>query len=122
VPVAVARTILGPGKWIGVSTHDEAEARAAIAAGADYLGVGPIFTTTSKAAALPARGFELLKAVPGLTKLPLAAIGGTPPDTAPAVRAAGADATAMIAAITRVPDPAATVRDVVARLAAAHTT
>src|SRR5262249_23519486 len=59
VPIAVARTILGPDKWIGVSTHDLDEARAAVAAGADYLGVGPIYSTTSKAAALPARGLDL---------------------------------------------------------------
>ena len=122
VPVQVARAILGPAKWIGVSTHDEDEAAAAVAAGADYLGVGPIFTTTSKQAALSARGFQLLKAVRGLTEIPLVAIGGITPETAVATRAAGADAIAMIAAITRAPDPAATVRDVIARLAAPHTT
>src|SRR5262249_43024418 len=122
VPVPVARTILGPDKWIGISTHDEHEARAAVAAGADYLGVGPIFTTTSKTAALPARGFELLKTVRGLTDLPLGAIGGITPDTARAARAAGADAVAMIAAITRAEDPATTVRDVIARLAATDAT
>jgi thiamine-phosphate pyrophosphorylase len=122
VPVTVARTVLGPTRLIGVSTHDEREARAAIDAGADYLGVGPIFTTTSKEAAPPARGFALLKTVRALTDRPLVAIGGITPDTAAATREAGADAVAMIAAITRAPDPAATVRDVIARLAAPHTT
>lgn len=122
VPVRVARAILGPDRWIGVSTHDEHEARAAVEAGADYLGVGPIFTTTSKAAPLPARGFQLLKTVRALTDVPLVAIGGITPETASATRAAGADAIAMIAALTRADDPAATVRDVIARLGAPHTT
>jgi thiamine-phosphate diphosphorylase len=123
VPVAVARTILGPDRLIGVSTHDVDEARAAVAAGADYLGVGPIFTTTSKTGALPPRGLDLLRAVRGLTDRPLVAIGGITPDTAATVHAAGATSIAMIAALTRTADPAATVREVIARLAAApHTT
>ena len=123
VPVAVARTILGPTRWIGVSTHDVDEARAAVAAGADYLGVGPIYATTSKTGALEPRGLDLLKAVRGLTDRPLVAIGGITAETAATVRSAGASSIAMIAAITRAPDPATTVRDVIARLGAVpHTT
>ena len=121
VPVAVARAILGPGRWIGVSTHDVDEARAAIAAGADYLGVGPIFDTASKVGALPARGLALLERVRGLTDRPLVAIGGIDADTAPRVQAAGADAVAMIAALTRAPDPVETVRALVTRLGPVRT-
>jgi thiamine-phosphate pyrophosphorylase len=116
VPVAVARALLGPDSWIGVSTHDEAEATAAIADGADYLGVGPVFDTASKTKALPARGVALIRTVRGLTDLPLVAIGGITPDTAEAVIASGADSVAMIGALTRATDPAATVRDLVRRL------
>jgi len=116
VPVAVARVVLGPDRFVGVSTHDLDEARAALDAGADYLGVGPIYDTTSKAAALPARGLPLLRAVRALTDRPLVAIGGIDRDTAPAVRAAGADAVAMIGALARAADPTAAVRDVIARL------
>jgi thiamine-phosphate pyrophosphorylase len=116
VPVAVARTLLGPDRWIGVSTHDETEAAAAIADGADYLGVGPIFDTASKAKALPARGVLLVRTVRPLTDLPLVAIGGITPDTAEAVIASGADSVAMIGALTRAADPATTVRDLVRRL------
>jgi thiamine-phosphate pyrophosphorylase len=116
VPVAAARAVLGPERWIGVSTHDVAEARAALRAGADYLGVGPIYDTTSKAGALPARGLGLLRTVRALTDRPLVAIGGITTETAPTVRAAGADAVAMIGALARASDPAATVRDLVARL------
>ena len=116
VPVAVARAVVGPERWIGVSTHDLDEARAAIADGADYLGVGPIYDTTSKAAALPARGLALLRAVRALSDRPLVAIGGISADTAPEVLAAGADAVAMIAALARAADPTLAVRDVLARL------
>jgi thiamine-phosphate diphosphorylase len=116
VPVAVARAVLGPDRFVGVSTHDLDEARAAVADGADYLGVGPIYDTTSKRGALAARGLVLLRDVRALTDRPLVAIGGITPETAAAVRAAGADSIAMIAALTRAADAAATVRDLVTRL------
>jgi thiamine-phosphate pyrophosphorylase len=117
VPVAAARRVLGPGPLIGVSTHDLDEARAAAAAGADYLGVGPIYATTSKAGALAPRGPELVRAVRAIVTLPLVAIGGIDADTAAAVRAAGADAVAMIGALVRAEDVSATTRAVLARLA-----
>jgi thiamine-phosphate diphosphorylase len=116
VPVAVARAILGPEPWVGVSTHDLDEARAALADGADYLGVGPVFDTTSKAGALPARGLALVRAVRALTDRPIVAIGGIAPETACSVLDAGANAVAMIAALTRSDDPSATVRSLLARL------
>ena len=118
LPVAAARTVLGPDAIVGVSTHSLDQARSAAAAGADYLGVGPIFETTSKAGALPARGLELVRAVRAAVPLPLVAIGGITPETAPAVRTAGADAVAMIAALVRERDVQQAVRDVLARLAA----
>ena len=113
VPVAVARAVLGPDRFIGVSTHDADEARAALDAGADYLGVGPVYDTTSKVGALPARGFELVRAVRALTDRPLVAIGGIDATSARAVRDAGADAIAMIGALARAADPAAAVRAVI---------
>jgi thiamine-phosphate pyrophosphorylase len=118
LPVAAARAVLGPGTLVGVSTHDVEQARAAAGAGADYLGVGPVFTTTTKSGALPARGVELVRAVRAAVALPLVAIGGITPDTAPAVRAAGADAVAMIGALVRAPDVTAAARDTLARLGA----
>jgi thiamine-phosphate pyrophosphorylase len=117
LPPAAARRVLGARSIIGVSTHDVGQARAAAAAGADYLGVGPIFATATKRAALAPRGVELLRAVRAAVTLPLVAIGGITPDTAPAVRAAGADAVAMIGSLVRRPDVAAAVRDVLERLA-----
>ena len=113
LPIAAARRVLGPGRLVGVSTHHLDEARAAAAAGADYLGVGPIYATSSKEAAPAARGLELLRAVrAALPSSALVAIGGISAETAHAVRAAGADAVAMIGALVRAPDPAAAVRKV----------
>lgn len=116
LPVAAARAVLGPDAVIGLSTHDLDQARAAVGAGVDYIGVGPIFTTTTKTDALPARGLDLLRRVRADVALPIVAIGGITPATAPTVRAAGADAVAMIAGLVRTPDPTATVRALLPRL------
>jgi thiamine-phosphate pyrophosphorylase len=116
VPVAVARRVVGPARWIGVSTHDVEEATRAVGDGADYLGVGPVYATTSKAGALPARGLALVRAVRGLTRVPLVAIGGITAETAADVLAAGADAVAVIGALTHAPNPAAATRELLARL------
>ena len=110
LPVAAARRILGPGRLIGLSTHDVEQARSAHAAGADYVAVGPVYPTRSKTDALSARGLELIRAVRATMPLPLVAIGGITPEQAPAVRAAGADSVAMISALVRAPDVAAAVR------------
>jgi thiamine-phosphate pyrophosphorylase len=117
LPVAAARRVLGPGAVVGVSTHDLDQAREAAAAGADYVAVGPIYATVSKEKALPPRGLELVRVVrAALPATPLVAIGGITAETAPAVRAAGADAVAVIGALTRAPDVAAAVRELLARL------
>ena len=116
LPVAAARRILGPGCLIGVSTHDVEQARGAEVAGADYVAIGPVYPTTSKPGALSPRGLELVRAVRGTVSLPLVAIGGITPDNAPAVRAAGADSVAMISALVRAADVAATVRHAIARV------
>jgi thiamine-phosphate pyrophosphorylase len=120
LPVAAARRVLPAGCLIGVSTHDLDEARAAVAAGADYIGVGPVFETRSKARPLAPRGLDLVRAVRAVVACPCVAIGGITADTVAAVRAAGADSVAMIAALSRAPDPADAVRAVLARLEVSH--
>jgi thiamine-phosphate pyrophosphorylase len=119
VPVVVARRLLGTQRLVGVSTHDVDEARAAVTAGADYIGVGPVFATTSKLRPLAPRGLDLLRAVRATVECPCVAIGGITADTAASVLAAGADAVAVIAALARATDPAAAVRAIIARLARA---
>jgi thiamine-phosphate pyrophosphorylase len=121
LPVSAARRILGAGRLVGVSTHDPDEAHAAVAAGADYLGVGPVFATTSKARALAPRGLELVRVVRAAVDCPLVAIGGITPTTAPAVIAAGADAVAMIAALVRAADVTAATAEACRAITAAST-
>ncbi len=116
LPVAAARALLGTDRLVGVSTHDLDEARDAAGAGADYVGVGPVYDTTSKERAPAARGLGLVRAVRAAVACPIVAIGGITPETAAEVRAAGADAVAMIGALVRAADPAAAVRETLARL------
>ena len=116
LPVAAARRIVGPALLIGVSTHDLTQLRAAAAEGADYVAVGPVYATQSKTGALAPRGLDLIRAARAATSLPIVAIGGITAETAPAVRAAGADSVAMIAALVRTPDVAAAVRRTLDRL------
>ena len=94
-----ARNLLGPDKIIGVTVHNLAEALAAQAGGADYLGVSPIFSTATKAdAGLPA-GVALVAAIRRRVSIPLVAIGGITLDNAPAVIGAGADMVCAISAV-----------------------
>jgi thiamine-phosphate pyrophosphorylase len=95
---AEARRLLGEAV-IGVSTHDEAQMRAADASVADYVAVGPVFATASKADAEPAVGLEGVRRARALTKKPLVAIGGITRANARSVIAAGADSVAVIGAL-----------------------
>jgi thiamine-phosphate pyrophosphorylase len=109
LPPRVARPLLRPGMLLGVSTHSAEQARAAQAARADYVAVGSIFPTATKA------GFELVG--PGLLRelrpemrVPLIAIGGiTAANAGEAIRA-GADGVAVISAVCGAPDPEAASR------------
>jgi thiamine-phosphate pyrophosphorylase len=94
-----ARKLLGPDKIIGVTVHNLAEALAAQAMGADYLGVSPIFSTDTKADAGEPAGVKLLAEIRRHMSLPLIAIGGITLANAPEVIATGADAICAIAAV-----------------------
>ena len=111
LPPAAARAILGPDAVIGVSTHDLTQLDAAVRDGiADYLAYGPIFPTRSKANPDPVQGLDALRAARARCPLPLVAIGGITAETIPAVRAAGADAVAVIGAIAGAADPTGATR------------
>ena len=116
LPPRLARPMLRSSMILGVSTHSIEQARRAQAAGADYVAVGPVYATASKADALAPRGLDLVRAVRAVVTCPLVAIGGITPATAAAVLAAGADTVAMIGALVRAADPEATVRETLARL------
>ncbi|HBT48029.1 MAG TPA: thiamine phosphate synthase [Peptococcaceae bacterium] len=99
LPASVARRLLGRGRILGVSVGSVDEALEAQAAGADYLGVGPIFATGSKADAGQPVGPELISALKKIVSIPLVAIGGINRENAPEVVAAGADGVAVISAV-----------------------
>lgn len=84
---------------VGVSTHDEEQVRAA--GGADYVAVGPVFATGTKADAEPVVGLEGVRRARALTRKPLVAIGGITLENARAVQEAGADSVAVIGGLFR---------------------
>ncbi len=111
LPVEAARQICGPGRWVGVSTHNLEQLREADRTSADYIAVGPVFPTGSKANPDPVVGVELVRTARQLTRKPLVAIGGITADKAEQVYRAGADSLAVISDLTQAADPAARVRD-----------
>jgi thiamine-phosphate pyrophosphorylase len=89
-----------PKRLLGVSTHNVAQLRAALATGAaDYLAIGPVFATGSKENPDPVVGLEGVKAARTVTRLPLVAIGGITAENARAALEAGADAVAVISGL-----------------------
>jgi thiamine-phosphate pyrophosphorylase len=97
LPLREARMIMKE-KIIGISTHSAAEALDAAAAGADYIGFGPMFLTRTKEAGEP-KGLEMLRKIRGDVHIPIVAIGGISRNTVEALFAAGADAVAVASAI-----------------------
>jgi thiamine-phosphate pyrophosphorylase len=93
---ADARKLLGERGFIGFSTHNEAQLRAAEGQPADYLAIGPIFGTASKKNHDPVVGLEELRRLRPLTTRPLIAIGGITRSNARSVLDAGADGVAVI--------------------------
>jgi thiamine-phosphate pyrophosphorylase len=100
LPPEVARTLLGPKAIIGFSTHSLEQARKAATLPIDYLAIGPIFRTATKADTAPVVGLAGLKSVRvAIGNLPLVAIGGITSANAQDVIEAGADSVAMISAL-----------------------
>lgn len=106
--VADARAVVGPGRLVGVSTHSIEQARAAVLAGADYLGVGPTFPSTTKSfTVFP--GLEFVRQVAAETTLPAFAIGGITGANVGEVVTAGLRRVAVSGAVTGASDPQAIV-------------
>jgi len=110
-----ARTIVGPDALVGVSTHSVDQARQAVLDGANYIGVGPVFSSATKHFdQFP--GLELLRAVAGEIRLPAFAIGGISGANVAEVLAAGFTRIAVSSAVTTASDPAAAARELLAAL------
>lgn len=95
---AKVRQRLGPGRLIGVSAHSVEEAMAAEAAGADYLGVGAMFGTSTKKNVRPLTP-EILKAICQAVEIPVVAIGGIHARNMAQLAGTGADGAALVSAI-----------------------
>jgi thiamine-phosphate pyrophosphorylase len=100
-----ARRIIGsgPDRWLGVSTHNPEQLREADKTSADYLAIGPVFATSSKANPDPVVGLEGVRRARELTRKPLVAIGGITRANARSVIDAGADSVAVISDLLRDP-------------------
>lgn len=105
LPVEATRRLVGPGKFVGSSAGSIEAARAAIAAGADHLGVGPVYEARStKADAGPPVGLTLVRDIAAFSPIPVVGIGGITAENARAVIEAGAAGVAVISAIGLAPD------------------
>jgi len=98
LPIKEARKIVGKDRIIGISTHNLEQAVKAEEAGADYIGFGPVFHTTTKVAGAP-RGISMLKTITERIHIPVVAIGGINLDNVESVFLNGADAVAVASAI-----------------------
>jgi thiamine-phosphate pyrophosphorylase len=106
LPIVATRRVLGPHRLIGVSCGDIHETRAATQQGADYIGAGAIFSTTTKLdAGLPV-GLSTLREIVATTPLPVAAIGGLNPDNIASVSQSGAAMACVVSAVSNAPGEA----------------
>jgi thiamine-phosphate pyrophosphorylase len=110
LPPRDARTVLGRGALVGLSTHAAAQVEAAAAEPVDYVAIGPIFPTLTKSDPEPLIGLDGVRAARARTRLPLVAIGGITADNAASVIEAGADGVAVVSAVLAEEDVAAAVR------------
>lgn len=97
------RSIIGPGRWLGVSTHNPEQMQQAGQTSADYLAIGPVFSTSRKDRPDPVVGLEGVRRARQLTRKPLVAIGGITRSNAASVIDAGADSVAVISDLLREP-------------------
>jgi thiamine-phosphate diphosphorylase len=122
LPPDIARRLLGPARIVGVSVATPEEARLAEELGADYVAVGPIYQTATKADAGAGLGLAGVRAVRTATRLPVVAIGGITAAMAGEVVRAGADGVAVIAAVVAAEDIAEAARAMRAEVEAAKRT
>lgn len=107
LPITIGRRILPPETIIGASARTEEKILEAISAGADYIGFGPIYQTSSKPDAELPKGLQALRRMCDIAGCPVIAIGGITAQTAYEVIRAGAHGIAVISAVCAQPDPVA---------------
>jgi thiamine-phosphate pyrophosphorylase len=112
-----ARRVAGPDRIVGVSTHTDEQVRIADQSCADYIAIGPVFTTATKLNPDPVVGLEGVRRARALTRKPLVAIGGITRANARSILDAGADSIAVISSLFAAhQSPQQVARDFLARL------
>ena len=109
LPVEAARRVVGPDRLVGATARDPGQARRLEASGADYIGVGPAFTTSTKAGLPAPLGTAAIAAIVAAVSVPVIAIGGIDAERMGAIRATGAAGAAMLGAVSARADPGAAV-------------
>lgn len=112
LPADAVRRLVGEEMIIGVSADTPAEIEDAIARGADYVGIGPVFSTATKADAGQPVGLDLLEAAAKKYKIPLVAIGGINGENIVEVRKRGVPCSAMVSALVGAADITAQVESI----------
>jgi thiamine-phosphate pyrophosphorylase len=107
LPIRIVRSLVGPSMRIGISCHGLEDVREAVEAQADYIFLGPIYETPSKAAYGAPIGLDVLRRAHAAYSIPILAIGGICADRVNEVLDAGAHGIAVISAILTAPDPRA---------------
>ena len=110
-PIPLARKLLGETAIIGGSAVTLEEAQECLSEGADYIGFGPVYPTTSKNDVGPVTGIEILKEVVNTISIPIIAIGGVTVENTPEVIRAGAQGIAVISAVCCQENPEQATRD-----------
>lgn len=110
LPPREARALVGSKMLLGISCHGLADVREAVEGGVDFVVLGPIRTTPSKAPYGPPLTPAILPQARAICSVPILAIGGVNADNTPEVVHAGADGVAVISAVLAAPDPAAATR------------
>ncbi|MBA4541537.1 MULTISPECIES: thiamine phosphate synthase [Thermoactinomyces] len=112
LPASEVRKIIGPDRILGVSAETPAEAEQAMLDGADYIGVGPMYSTLSKKDAGEPIGPDAIQQIRRQigSDFPIVGIGGITPERTPQVMEAGADGVAVISAISKSGEPSEAAR------------
>jgi thiamine-phosphate pyrophosphorylase len=116
LPLAAARRLAGPGHLLGGTARNPEQARRLVAEGADYLGVGPAYRTTTKSGLPDPLGPDGVGAVARAVEVPVIAIGGVTAERVGELQAAGAWGVAVVDAVSGAADPAAATRRLLAEL------
>lgn len=120
LPYAVARKLLGPAAIIGLSVESLADAEAAEHLDVAYLGLSPVFATTTKSDIKPPLGLPGIRAIRAISRHKLVAIGGIDAGNSGEILIAGADGVAVVSAICGADDPTRATRELCRQLRAAR--